>query len=48
VPGLNPDGTFTYAYYDPKVIERFEQQGTPVHVTETSTASVEVRMIPAQ
>jgi len=37
-----------YAYYDPKVIERFEQQGTPVHVTETSTASVEVRMIPAQ
>src|SRR6266850_1326580 len=37
-----------YAYYDPKVIERFEQQGTPVHVTETSTANVDVRVIPPQ
>src|SRR2546428_247919 len=37
-----------YAYYDPKVIERFEQQGTPVHVTETSTVNVDVRVIPPQ
>ncbi|HYR92403.1 MAG TPA: carboxypeptidase-like regulatory domain-containing protein [Terriglobia bacterium] len=37
-----------YAYYDPKVVESFAQQGTPVHVTETTTANVQVRMIPAQ
>jgi uncharacterized surface anchored protein len=36
-----------YAYYDPKILEVFEQQGTPVRVEESSTASADVKLIPA-
>ena len=37
-----------YAYYDPQVLDLFERQGTPVHISESSTASAEVKMIPAK
>src|SRR5439155_2068567 len=35
-----------YAYFDPKILEPFEQQGKPVHVAESTTANVEVEIIP--
>ena len=37
-----------YAYFDPKILEPFEQQGKPVHVAESTTANVEVEIIPAR
>jgi hypothetical protein len=37
-----------YTYFDPKIVEPFEQHGTPVHVAESTTANVEVEIIPAR
>jgi hypothetical protein len=36
-----------YAYFNPKNLVSVEEQGTRVSVTESSAATVEVRMIPA-
>jgi len=36
-----------YAYYDKEVLARFEQQGKPVRIGESSKQDVEVRIIPA-
>jgi hypothetical protein len=35
-----------YGYFDPAVVQQADTQATPVHVTEFSTQSVEVRSIP--
>ena len=35
-----------FAYYDPEVLRAFEAKGKLVHVTESSTQMVEVRIIP--
>ena len=36
-----------FAYFDPELLKRFESQGKPVHVTESSRETVDVKMIPA-
>ena len=37
-----------FSYHVPEILAAFEQQGTAVRVSEGSTATVEVRMIPAE
>jgi hypothetical protein len=36
------------AWWDPEVLSRFETRGRSVHVTETSTETIDVRVIPAE
>jgi hypothetical protein len=40
--GLEP-----YRFMDPDFISKFESDGTPVHVDESSAQAIQVRMIPA-
>lgn len=42
------DGIDAYAWFDPVVLKTFEPQGKPVHVTESSKAVADLRLIPAQ
>jgi hypothetical protein len=35
-----------YTYFDPEVLEKFEQKGQPVHVSESSHLTLDVRVIP--
>jgi len=37
----------SYAYYDPDLLRRAEPQGTPVHVSESTTNNLTVKVIPA-
>ncbi len=41
------DGLEPFRYMDPDFISKFESDGTPVHVDESSTQSIQVKMIPA-
>ena len=41
------DGLEPFRYMDPDFISKFESNGTPVHVDESSTQSIQVKMIPA-
>ena len=41
------DGLDPFRYMDPDFISKFESNGTPVHVDESSTQSIQVKMIPA-
>jgi hypothetical protein len=36
-----------FAYYDPDFVRRYEQRGHPVNVSEASSQTVQVRLIPA-
>jgi hypothetical protein len=36
-----------FAYYDPDFLKRYEQSGQPVKVSESSSQTVQVRLIPA-
>jgi hypothetical protein len=35
-----------YSWYDPDVIKQYEPQGRPVHIMESSKATVDLRLIP--
>jgi hypothetical protein len=37
-----------YSWFDPELLARYETRGAPVRVSESSTATVSVRMIPAE
>jgi hypothetical protein len=41
--GLEPN-----SFYDPEVLKKYEQQGTPLHVTEGSHITLDVKVIPAE
>ena len=40
------EATENVAYIDPKFVEPFEQEGRAIRLPESSTASVDVRVIP--
>src|SRR5262249_38641140 len=42
------EGIETFRYMDPDFISKFQSDGTPVHVGEASTQSIQLKMIPAR